>query len=116
MIRTRHAACSALIALVGLIVGAVPAAADERPPNCTVADLAGVMTGVAAATSAYLFTHPDANAFFTGLKSRPRDEMRGAVEEYIGAHPDVGDALRAIRAPAVEFRTRCGLPTPLIAD
>jgi hemophore-related protein len=115
MTRTRYAACSALIALVGLVGGAVPAAADERPPNCSAADLAGVLTGVAAATSAYLFTHPDANAFFTGLKNQPRDEARRALEEYLGAHPDVGDALRAIRAPARDFRTRCGLPVPTIA-
>jgi len=102
------------LAAPAVVLGAGPAAADDDPPpNCTAADLAGVMTGVAAATSAYLFTHPDANAFFTGLRGRPRDEMRTAVEDYIGAHPDVGDALRAIRQPAKDFRSRCGIAAPI---
>ena len=38
--------------------GASPAALAD-PPNCTAADLAGVAAGVSAATSAYLFTHPE---------------------------------------------------------
>ena len=92
-----------------LVVGAVPAAAQPAPPpNCTAADLAGVMTGVTAATSAYLFTHPDVNEFFTGLRGKSRDEMRKAVEDYVSARPDVGDSLRSIRQPAVDFRNRCG--------
>ncbi len=31
------------------------------------------MSGVWAGTSVYLFTHPDVNAFFTGLKGQPGD-------------------------------------------
>jgi hypothetical protein len=34
--------------------------------------------------------------------------MKTAVEDYIAARPDVGDALRAIRQPSVDFRNRCG--------
>ena len=46
-------------------------------PNCTAADLASVASGVSAATSAYLFTHPDVNDFFTGLEGEPRDTRPG---------------------------------------
>jgi hypothetical protein len=52
-----------------LSTGAGSALAD--PPNCTAADLAGVASGVSAATSAYLFTHPDVNNFFSRLQGRP---------------------------------------------
>ena len=60
--------------------------ADE-PPNCTAADLAGVASGVSAATSAYLFTHPDVNCFFTSLEGKNRDEVRAEVDNYMNANP-----------------------------
>ena len=52
-----------------------PAGPTPAPlPNCTAADLAQVSAGVAAATSAYLFSHPDVNAYFTSLKGQPRSD------------------------------------------
>lgn len=80
----------------------------ELPPNCTAADRAAVLTGVAAATSAYLFTHPDVNAFFTGLQSMPSDQVRTELVAYMDAHPQTHDELRGIRAPMVDLRNRCG--------
>ncbi|KGI70415.1 heme-binding protein [Mycolicibacterium rufum] len=106
-----RAALAAIAPAAALLAVAVPAAAQPAPPpppNCTAADLAGVMAGVTASTSAYLFTHPDVNDFFTSLKGKSRDEMKTAVEGYIAGRPDVGDALRAIRQPSVDFRNRCG--------
>ena len=109
-----RAALAAIAPAATMLALAVPAAAQPAPPppppppNCTAADLAGVMAGVTASTSAYLFTHPDVNDFFTSLRGKPRDEMKTAVEDYIAARPDVGDALRAIRQPSVDFRNRCG--------
>jgi len=100
----------------GMIAGAMlvgPAAtATADPPNCTAADLAGVMSGVNAGTSSYLFTHPDVNAFFTGLKGKSRDEMRAEIEAYGEANPHVRDELRAVRKPAADFRDRCNAPIP----
>ncbi|OBA88485.1 hypothetical protein A5662_25160 [Mycobacteriaceae bacterium 1482268.1] len=97
---------------VAALVTAVPANAEPAPPNCSAADLAGVMTGVSAAMSTYLFSHPDVNAFFTDLKGKPRDEQRQAVQDYIDANPQVGADLRGIRAPALEFRDRCDVELP----
>jgi hemophore-related protein len=100
----------------GLIAGAmlfgtsVTAAAD--PPNCTAADLAGVMAGVSAGTSSYLFTHPDVNAFFTGLKGKPRDQMTADIQAYFAANPRVSDELRAVRQAAADFRDRCNVEMP----
>jgi hemophore-related protein len=99
-----------MIAGATLIGTAATAAAD--PPNCTAADLAGVMSGVNAGTSSYLFTHPDVNAFFTGLKGKTRDEMRTEIEAYAQANPQVRDELQAVRQPATDFRDRCNAPVP----
>ena len=99
-----------LIAGATLVGTSTVAAAD--PPNCTAADLAGVMSGVSAGTSSYLFTHPDVNAFFTGLKGKSRDDMRTAVVAYMDENPQVRDELRGVRQAAEDFRNRCNTPVP----
>jgi hemophore-related protein len=99
-----------VIAGATLIGTAATAAAD--PPNCTAADLAGVMSGVNAGMSSYLFTHPDVNAFFTGLKGKPRDQMRTEITAYLDANPQVRDEITAVRQAAPAFRDRCNAPVP----
>ena len=99
-----------VIAGATLIGTAATAAAD--PPNCTAADLAGVMSGVNAGTSGYLFTHPDVNAFFTSLKGKTMDEMSTEIEAYAHANPQVRDELSAVRQPSTDFRDRCNAPVP----
>ncbi|MGX9789229.1 heme-binding protein [Mycobacterium sp. MMS18-G62] len=99
-----------VIAGATLIGTAATAAAD--PPNCTAADLAGVMSGVNAGMSTYLFTHPDVNAFFTGLKGKSRDQMRTDLSAYLDANPQVRDEITAVRQPAADFRDRCNAPVP----
>ena len=108
---TRSAVGAAALAGALLLGTATVAAADEpAPPNCTAADLAGVMSGVAAATSVYLFTHPDVNAFFTSLKGQTKDQKREQLQSYLDANPQVRAELQAIRQPSVDFRERCGAP------
>ncbi|AFM16052.1 hypothetical protein Mycch_1244 [Mycolicibacterium chubuense NBB4] len=85
-----------------------PPPSAPSPPNCTAADLAGVMSGVTAATSAYLFTHPAVNDFFTSLKGKTADEKRAALQEYLDTNPQVQAELQGIRQPAKDFRARCG--------
>lgn len=91
-----------------ILVGAAPSALADPPPNCTAADLAGVAAGVSAATSAYLFTHPDVNAFFTGLEGAPRDTIRSEVKQYLDYNPSVKADLQGIRQPLVDLKNRCG--------
>ena len=102
-----------------MLFGALPSAmADDpalNPPNCTAADLAGVASGVSASTSAYLFTHPDVNWFFTSLEGLPRDQVRdrgaGLPEQQSSAKAD----LTGIRQPLVDLKNRCGsAPAPAI--
>jgi hemophore-related protein len=94
-----------------MLFGAIPSAmADPQPepPNCTAADLAGVAGGVSFATSAYLFSHPDVNNFFTGLEGLPREEVSTQVQGYLDANPQVRAELSGIRQPLVDLKNRCG--------
>ena len=103
-------------AIAGAMLFGVAATAAADPPaplpNCTAADLAGVSSGVSAATSNYLFTHPDVNAFFTGLKGQPKSEVTDDVQNYLNANPQVQADLQGIRQPLVDFRNGCGVPAP----
>ena len=67
---------------------------------------------VAAATSAYLFTHPELNGFFTDLHGRPHEEVPESAKAYFDAHPQEHAELRGIRQPLVDFRNRCGYGAP----
>lgn len=107
VLRTVAGMLSAGALTAGVLAGTPVALAD--PPNCTVADLAGVAAGVSAATSAYLFTHPEVNEFMTGLKGQPRDQVVDDIQQFLDARPQVKDEVRAIRAPLVEIRQRCGV-------
>jgi len=95
-----------------MLFGALPSAMAEdpalNPPNCTAADLAGVASGVSAATSAYLFTHPDVNWFFTSLEGQPREDIRDDVQQYLDANPQTKADLTGIRQPLVDLKNRCG--------
>jgi hemophore-related protein len=102
-----------------MLFGAIPSAmADDpalNPPNCTAADLAGVSSGVSASTSAYLFTHPDVNWFFTSLEGLPRDEVRTEVKTYMDNNPGIKADLTGIRQPLVDLKNRCGsAPAPVV--
>ena len=115
--RTVTAAMGAGAIAGALLCGAAATAVADPPappppppaPNCTAADLAGVSSGVAAATSAYLFSHPDVNAFFTGLKGQPRSEIRDDVQNYLNANPQTRSDLEGIRQPLTDLRNRCGV-------
>jgi hemophore-related protein len=105
---------AAAISAAMLFAAAGSASADPEPvpepaPNCTAADLAQVSSGVAAATSAYLFSHPDVNAYFTGLKGQPRSDQADQVKQYMDANPQTHTDLEGIRQPLTDFRNRCNM-------
>jgi heme-binding protein len=89
------------------LFGAAPSALADPPPDCTAADLAGVSSGVSAATSAYLFTHPDVNDFFTSLKGRPKSDITNDVQNYFNTNPQVKAELQGIRQPLIDLKNRC---------
>jgi len=88
---------------------------QPRPANCTAADVAGVATGVGAALSSYLFTHPDLNGFYTGLQDAPKDQLRDDVQNYFNGHPDQQADLERIRQPLTDIKQRCNW-TPLLGE
>lgn len=102
--------CSVFLAAAGPAV-----ADDEHPPNCTTADMTGVMAGVSAAMSAYLFTHPDVNMFFTSLQGQSKEQIRAATQNYLDTNPQVRAELDGIRQPSTDFRTRCNIPQRAVA-
>ncbi len=108
---------------VGVVAGTMlcgtagQATADPapRPPNCSAADVAGVAAGVATTLSAYLFTHPDVNGFYTGLQDQPKDQLRDDVQNYFNANPQEQADLEGIRQPLIDIRERCQW-TPLLGQ
>ena len=93
------------------------AAADPtpRPPNCSAADVAGVAAGVANSLTTYLFTHPDVNAFYTGLQDQPKDQIGAQVQNYFSNNPQEEAELEGIRQPLTDIRERCNW-TPLLGQ
>lgn len=104
----RPAAAALISAGAVLLAASGPAVADP-PPNCTTADMTGVMSGVSAAMSAYLFAHPDVNAFFTGLAGLPKDQVTARTQSYLDANPQIRAELDAVRQPSTDFRNRCNI-------
>ena len=104
----RRVAAAVLGAGTVLLAAAGPAVADP-PPNCSTGDMTAVMAGVSSAMSAYLFGHPDVNAFFTGLQGLPKDQVRDQTQSYLNANPQVRTDIDNIRQPSTDFRTRCNI-------
>ena len=104
----RHALAAGLVLGAAVLGTAAPAAAQPPPPNCSSADLSGVMTGVMAATTAYLYTHPPVNDFFSTLKGLSPEDKKAAMEAFMAANPQVQAELQGIRQPMKDFRNRCG--------
>jgi hemophore-related protein len=90
-----------------------PPAPAAPPPGCTAADLAQASGTVGTAMGQYLFSHPDVNNFFTSLRGLPNEELRGRVQTYMDANPQVETEINGIRQPVTDLRNRCDAPAPL---
>ena len=121
MMLSKRAMRSALVGAIGtsamagamLFGGASLAFADPAPappppaPGCTAADLAQASGTVGTAMSGYLFSHPDVNNFFTGLRGLPNEEIHGDVQKYMNANPQVESEINGIRQPVTDLQNRC---------
>ena len=93
-----------------MLFGTVPSALADPPPpppGCSAADLEQVKADVSAATSGYLFTHPDVNAFFSSLKGQTKDQVRGQIQTYLNNNPQTKSDLAGIRQPLHDMKSRC---------
>jgi hemophore-related protein len=89
-----------------------PPAPAAPPPGCTAADLAQASGIVGTAMAEYMFSHPDVNNFFTSLRGLPNEELRGRVQTYMDANPQVETEINGIRQPVTDLRNRCDAPAP----
>ncbi len=83
-----------------------------RPPatdDCNAATLASTISTVTTQLSTYFAAHPDANQALIDATRQPAFVAVGQFDDYIDAHPDQADELRAIQAPLAAFKDRCGL-------
>lgn len=87
-----------------------PAPPSPPAPGCTAADLAQASGVVGTAMAEYMFSHPDVNDFFTSLRGVPNEELRGRVQTYMDANPQVESDINAIRQPVTDLRNRCDAP------
>lgn len=98
---------------VMLLGGASVASAEPNPapppPNCTAGDLAVASGTVGTAMGDYLFSHPEVNDFFTGLRGLPTGQVRDRVQTYMNDHPQTESDINGIRQPLTDLRSRCNL-------
>nr|WP_179472354.1 heme-binding protein [Mycolicibacterium vinylchloridicum] len=109
--RAVRRAAAITLAASALAVGVPGLATADPAPNCTSADMAGIMSGVGFAMSGYLYTHPDVNDYLTSLRGLPKEQIRAKVQDYLAANPQVRDEIKALRQPANDFRSRCDIPS-----
>ena len=88
-----------------------PTARADPALNCTGAQPAGISSGVSAAMSAYMFTHPDVNDFITGLEAAGGDDSALQIAAYEASHPRERTEIANIRQPLADFDERCGYGT-----
>ncbi|MDY6996199.1 MAG: heme-binding protein [Actinomycetota bacterium] len=98
------------VAIAGAALLGSTATAAAEPPNCTLADMSGILSGVSASMSAYLFTHPEVNASMSSMKEMSGEERSAWMQDYMSDNPQVQAELQAIRQPMTDFRNRCGMP------
>jgi heme-binding protein len=96
---------------------AIPAASaqpdDATPPaaasDCNASTLATTISSVTSQLSTYFAAHPDANEALIDATRHPAFAAVGQFDDYISAHPDQADQLRAIQAPLAAYKDRCGM-------
>lgn len=106
----RRAAVAVIGAGAVLTSGAAVAAADTAP-GCSAGDITAVEGQVATALSAYFFTHPDVNAFFSNVQGLPKADAFSQTNAYLAANPQTRAEINAIRGPVFDLRNRCNIPT-----
>lgn len=110
-IRFGRRAAAAVLGAGAIAAGVVATAATAgADPGCTVADMTGVETGVAAGMTTYLWTHPEVNDFLTSVQGLSPDDAFTKTRDYLIANPDIKAQMDAIQAPADDLRARCNIP------
>ena len=86
-----------------------PSPAPAATDDCNAATLATAISSVTSQLSTYFAAHSDANQALIDATRQPAFIAVGQFDDYIEAHPDQADELRAIQAPLTAFKDRCGM-------
>ena len=84
-------------------------AATPAVDDCNAAGLARTISSVTASLTTYFEAHPDVNQALIDATRQPAFVAVGQFDAYFNDHPAQADDLRAIQAPLVAYKDRCGL-------
>jgi heme-binding protein len=103
------------VACAALAMPAASAAPDDTPApappadDCNAAKLASTISTVTSQLSTYFAAHPDANQALIDATRQSAFAAVGQFGDYMDAHPDQANDIRAIQAPLGAFKDRCGM-------
>jgi heme-binding protein len=98
----------------GALLGAAAAALVAAPtasaaPNCHPDAVAGTVSAVTGAASAYLNAHPGANQVVQAARTLPRAEAAAGIRAYFTANSQEYYELRDILAPIGDTQRQCNV-------
>ena len=98
----------------GSLLGAAAAAMVAAPtasaaPNCNPDAVAGTVSSVTGAASAYLNAHPGANQVVQAARTHPRAEASANIRAYFTANSQEYYELRGILAPIGDTQRQCNV-------
>ncbi|TQK29974.1 heme-binding protein [Arthrobacter sp. SLBN-53] len=98
----------------GALLGAAAAALIAAPtasaaPNCNPDAVAGTVSSVTGAASAYLNSHPGANQVVQAARTQPRDVAAANIRAYFTANSQEYYELRGILAPIGDTQRQCNV-------
>ncbi|MGU3654827.1 heme-binding protein [Mycolicibacterium sp. A43C] len=102
-----RASAGALLGAAATALIAAPAA--SAAPNCQPDAVAGTVSSVTGAASAYLSSHPGANQVVQAARTQPRDVAAANIRAYFTANSQEYYELRGILAPIGDTQRQCNV-------
>ncbi|MDA4106476.1 heme-binding protein [Mycolicibacterium holsaticum] len=105
-------------AIVTPVANAQPAPTPTQDSSCSVSAIATTSSTVAASTSTYLASNPEANEALTKIATQPQEQATEGFRTYFAQNPQVESELKTINQPVTEISNECGVevtPTPISA-
>lgn len=103
----RRASAGALLGVAAAALVAAPTA--SAAPNCSPDAVAGTVSSVTGAASAYLSSHPGANQVVQAARTQPRDVASANIRAYFTANSQEYYELRGILAPIGDTQRQCNI-------
>lgn len=103
----RRVAASSLLGAAAAALIAAPTA--SAAPNCNPDAVAGTVSSVTGAASAYLNAHPGANQVVQAARTQPRAEASANIRAYFTANSQEYYELRGILAPIGDTQRQCNV-------